>query len=80
MKIIINIATGQNHKVHLLSLPLYIKTAAQILKIYIILIIIIKMKQKLIMLLMKIELIEKMWAQLLQVIITISEFLRIMNK
>ena len=71
MKIIINIATGQNHKVHLLSLPLYIKTAAQILKIYIILIIIIKMKQKLIMLLMKIELIEKMWAQLLQVIIII---------
>ena len=71
MKIIINIATGQNHKVHLLSLPLYIKTAAQILKIFIILIIIIKMKQKLIMLLMKIELIEKMWAQLLQVIIII---------
>ena len=71
MKIIINIATGQNHKVHLLSLPLYIKTAAQILKIYIILIIIIKMKQKLIILLMKIELIEKMWAQLLQVIIII---------
>lgn len=72
MKIIINIATGQNHKVHLLSLPLYIKTAAQILKIYIILIIIIKMKQKLIMLLMKIELIEKMWAQLLQIIIIIK--------
>jgi hypothetical protein len=71
VKIIINIATGQNHKVHLLSLPLYIKTAAQILKIFIILIIIIKMKQKLIMLLMKIELIEKMWAQLLQVIIII---------
>ena len=71
MKIIINIVTGQNHKVHLLSLPLYIKTAIQILKILIIPIIIIKMKQKLIMPLMKIEQIEKMWAQLLQVIIII---------
>ena len=72
MKIIINIATGQSLKVHLLSLPLYIKTAVQILRKHIIQFIIISMKQELIMLLMKIKLIEKMWTQLLLVIIIIK--------